>query len=77
MEAFFDVEAMRECVKASGLKQRFIAEQIGVAEKTLSYILTGRTRCSVGVYAKICTLLNKPLDEFIRRGNEETENRPA
>lgn len=73
----FNVGAMRECVKASGLKQRFIAEQIGVAEKTLSYILTGRTKCSIDVYANLCAALNKPLAEFIRYGTESTENRPA
>lgn len=61
-----DMCAMRECVKQSGLKQKYIAERIGIAEKTLSYVLTSRSKCTVGVYAGLCNVLGKPLSEFIR-----------
>lgn len=64
--AALDIEALRVSVKASGLKQKYIAEQVGVAEKTLSYMLKGRTRFPIEVYAGVCSILGMPLDAFIR-----------
>lgn len=63
----FDVGALRSSVKASGIKQKYMAERAGIAEKTLSYMLTGRTRLPIEVYAEICGILGKELTEFVRR----------
>lgn len=62
----FDVGALRESVRASGLKQKYIAERVGVAEKTLSYMLTGRTKFPVEVYAEVCNVLGQPITAFVK-----------
>lgn len=69
-----DVAALRESVRASGLKQKYIAEKVGVAEKTLSYMLTGRTKLPVGVYANICAVLGRPITAFVKVADQSHDS---
>jgi len=60
-------QEIKNYLDANGIKQRFLANKAGLSEKTLSYILTGRSRLTTEVYQKICNALDLPLDYFWRK----------
>lgn len=48
-----------QAIVKSGLKQKYIAEQIGVSEQTLSAMLAGRRKIYVDEFFNLCAVLNE------------------
>lgn len=61
----FDYEALRKYLEDNGLKQKFISQKTGIAESTLSAILSGKRKCSLDEYITLCQSLSVPFSTFI------------
>lgn len=57
-------ERISEALTDSGLKQRYVAEKIGMSEQAFSALLTGRRKVDVEEFFKLCCVLNKTPDEL-------------
>lgn len=57
-------ESIRAAIADSGLKQRFIADTIGMSEQTLSAVLSGRRKVDVDEFFRLCGVLKKSPDEL-------------
>ena len=59
---------VNECIRAavidSGLKQRFIADAIGMSEPTLSAVLSGKRKVDVDEFFRLCQVLQKSPSEL-------------
>lgn len=55
------MEKLKEKISSSGLKQKFIAENIGIGETHLSMMLNGTANMSEEVKSKLINLLKKYL----------------
>ncbi len=65
-------DRVRAAVDDSGLKQKFIAERIGVSEPTFSAMLSGGRKIDVDEFFSLCQVLKKTPDELYRY-NRATE----
>ncbi len=52
-------ERVNAAIKKSGIKQKVIAERIGISEQSLTAMLSGRRKISVDEFFKLCTVLNE------------------
>lgn len=57
-------ERVNAAVKKSGIKQKVIAERIGISEQSLTAMLSGRRKISVDEFFKLCTVLNETPDRL-------------
>jgi len=57
-------ERVSAAVEESGLKQKAIAERIGVSEQTFSAMLAGRRKIYVDEFFNLCQVLNKAPDDL-------------
>lgn len=55
---------LKEAIKARGLKQRFIAEKIGVSEQLLSQMLNGDVKIDIDTFFAIAVVLHLSPDEI-------------
>ena len=55
---------LKEAIKARGLKQRFIAEKIGVSEQLLSQMLNGDVKIGIDTFFAIAVVLHLSPDEI-------------
>ena len=55
---------LRAAVDASGLKQKFIAEKIGISETALSAMLNGNQKIDVDTFFAIAVVLQMTPDEI-------------
>ena len=60
-----DYQGCKEYLAAKGYKQKFIAQQVGVSEATLSDVLSGKRKCSLEMYVNLCSALALPFGKFI------------
>lgn len=61
-----DLEYMKLYIKNKGIKQKFIAKEIGIEANKLSLSLIGKRKLEVGEYAGICKVINAPMETFIK-----------
>ncbi|MBD5504124.1 MAG: helix-turn-helix transcriptional regulator [Lachnospiraceae bacterium] len=61
----FDRNAVRQMIETSGLKQKIVAERADITERQFSLILSGKRKCDIDEYVRICTALNVPVTTFI------------
>lgn len=61
----FDRNAVKRMIEEKGCKQKAIAEKARITERQLSLILSGKRRCDVEEYVRICVALGVPLATFI------------
>lgn len=61
-------ERISAAVKDSGLKQKFIADEIGISESSFSSILAGKRRVDVDEFFSLCRVLKKKPDELYHYG---------
>lgn len=61
----FDNEAIGKIIKEKGYKQKAIAEKAKITERQLSLIISGKRKCDVEEYVRICTALNVPIKTFL------------
>lgn len=55
---------LKAAVDASGLKQKFIAEQVGISEAALSAMLNGKQKIDVETFFAIARVLHKSPEEI-------------
>lgn len=56
---------LKEELKNKGLKQKFVAEHIGIANTYLSQLLNGSKPLTVEVAIKAARFLNVPLEKIL------------
>ena len=56
---------IRKHIRTNKLKQKEIANALGIAESTLSMMLNGQRKCGLDTYVRLCSLLEVPMNEFI------------
>lgn len=64
-------ERIRAAVVDSGMKQRAIAERIGVSENVFSQMLYGNRKISVDEFFQLCQVLQKTPDELYMYGQTQ------
>ena len=57
-------EKLREMIAERGLKQKFIAEKIGISETALSAMLNGNQKIDVDTFFAIAVVLHMSPDEI-------------
>lgn len=55
---------LKEILDERGIKQIWLAEQIGISYKTLSNIINGRYNTSLDIALKIADVLNVKVDDI-------------
>lgn len=63
---FVDVSLIKEYIFDVGLKQKVIAERMGISDTQFSAIMNGNRRIEAGEYATLCNILNVPFDKFVK-----------
>lgn len=63
---FVDVSLIKEYISDVGLKQKVIAERMGISDTQFSAIMNGNRRIEAGEYATMCNVLNVPFDKFVK-----------
>ena len=58
-------ERLREMIDERGLKQKFIADKIGVSETAFSAMLNGRQQIDVDTFFAIACVLRMSPDEIV------------
>ena len=62
---------LRDYIKNNGIKQRFIANAIGVKEYTISDIFSFRKEMRADEFLAICIALNKNPNDFVEEFKKE------
>lgn len=57
-------EVLKEIIKSKGLKQRFVAQKLGVSEVTVSNWVKGKTYPTEEHWVKLSTLLDISLENL-------------
>lgn len=57
-------ERISAAIADSGLKQKHVADKIGVSESVFSAILAGRRKVDVDEFFSLCQVLNKTPEEL-------------
>lgn len=58
-------ERLNLAIEENGLKQKFIAKELGISEPTISAILKGRQRIDADMFFKIASILKmSPVDLY-------------
>lgn len=57
-------EKLSAAIESRGIKQKFIAEQIGVSEQTLSAMLKGKTRIDADTFFAIAVVIRMSPEEM-------------
>ncbi len=55
---------LKELLKSKGVKQKWLANKIGVSEVSVSHWVKGKSEPSLKNYQKISEVLNIPLKEL-------------
>lgn len=58
-------EKLREMIDERGIKQKFIAEKVGISETALSAMLNGNQRIDVDTFFAIAVVLKMSPDEIM------------
>lgn len=66
-----DIEYMKSYIETKGIKQKFIAKEIGMEESKLSLSLLGKRKLEAGEYASVCKILEVSMDTFIKKEKGE------
>ncbi|MBD5469167.1 MAG: helix-turn-helix transcriptional regulator [Lachnospiraceae bacterium] len=56
---------MEKQISDKGYKQKVIATWAGITERQLSLIISGKRKCDVEEYVRICAALEVPVTAFI------------
>lgn len=57
-------EKLREAIEERGVKQKFIAEKVGISESALSSMLNGNQKIDIDTFFAIATVLHMTPDEI-------------
>ena len=64
-------ERISAAVTDSGLKQKYIADNIGMSEQAFSALLSGRRNVNVEEFFALCKILRKTPDELYNYSSEK------
>lgn len=64
-------EILKNYIKSHGIKQRFIANKIGMSDQQFSNLLAGRSNFTGDKAIMVSKALNIPLDIFLDRNYTE------
>ena len=67
-------DRINSAITRAGIKKKFLSNEIGVSEQTMSAMLSGRRKINADEFYKICVALNMTPNELY--GVDE-ENREA
>lgn len=57
-------QSINEYLKDRGIKQTWLADQIGVPVTTLNGIINGKVAMKADMFIEICRVLNEPPEKF-------------
>lgn len=57
-------DVIREYIKSNGIKQTFIAEKLGVSDRTVTDMLNGNRKITAEEYYLLCKVLGVPMTYF-------------
>ena len=57
-------EKLNAIIEESGMKQKYIAEKVGISDQALSAMLNGRQRIDVDTFFAIAVVLNMTPDQI-------------
>lgn len=57
-------EKLRDAIEGRGIKQKFIAEKVGISETALSMMLNGKQTIDVDTFFRITEVLSMTPDEI-------------
>lgn len=57
-------DRLREIIDARGLKQKFIAEKVGISETAISSMLNGNQKIDIDTFFAIANVLQMTPDEI-------------
>lgn len=57
-------EKLRDAIDGRGIKQKFIAEKVGISETALSMMLSGKQTIDVDTFFRITEVLSMTPDEI-------------
>lgn len=63
---FVDISEIKSYINKIGIKQKVIAEKIGMTDTQFSAVINGNRKLEAGEYASLCNVLNVPFDKFVR-----------
>jgi len=66
-------KAVSKAIQDSGLKQKYIAEQINVTDPVMSAMVTGKRKISAEEYFAICKVLGRNPDEVYQLMDDQTK----
>lgn len=56
---------IKKAILSSGIKQKTIADNVGIKQPTLSQYLNGRAMPSLDTFAKLCKYLDEDVNEIL------------
>lgn len=65
-------ESINAAVKDSGIKQKYIAERVGITESMFSAMLAGRRKVDVDEFFKLCQVLGKTPEQLYNYRSEQS-----
>ena len=65
--------AIADYIKASGIKQTYVAEKCGFTKQKMNVITAQKQKLSAEDYGKICEALNVPFEFFYNRAQATEE----
>lgn len=68
-------QKIKAYISSNGIKQKFLAEQIGISEQKLCLSLNGDRKLSFEEYEKICGCLGVNTDKFLTPRVPSGENK--
>jgi len=63
--------SLKEILEKRGLKQKWLAEQIGIDKRTMSNIISNRYNTSLEVALKISEILEIKIDDIFKLDKQE------
>ena len=71
MEIIFDHERLRHYIAEAGIALPAFAKKLAMSVGELERVVAGGSRCSVGLYARMCLLLQVSYDYFLKEDEAE------
>ena len=60
-------EALKKCIEEKGIKQRHIAERLGINENTFSQMITGKRKIEADEFIDICLCIDVDVGELVNK----------
>ena len=68
-----DIDEIRAEMKRQGITQTKLAAEVRLQPKYINKILMRKSRLYADLYARICAVLNCPMEKFVKEGKHDAE----